>query len=257
MTDNPILSQVTDSDAAPPKDPDKAPWPMVLTGWAIAVGLGVVQFALLVPLEGLADARFHAMVARERAGLWWREDTLGYVPMIVVLLSLFLFIPWAHGSSRWGRGKPWPVRWRRAAVIGTVVAIMAATGMSLLFGGRSGGLAFADGAAWFENGRVVERRPWSAATSIVAGCDMRRSGRYGTGEPRPTFTYDVAFSGGRSARLSYGGAPSARWMAAMAPIDHSLREAGVRRGGVLNETCLREMAGPGVDPDALRALLAP
>lgn len=257
MTDNPALSKVTDSDAAPPEDADKAPWSLVLTGWAIAIGLTVVQLALMLPLDALADARFEAMVARERAVLWWREDTPGYAPLIVVALGLFLVIPWAHGSARWSRGKPWPPRRRKAVLIGTVVAMAAATGLSALFGGRAGGLAFAEGAAWFENGRVVERRPWSAARSILADCDMVRSGRYGIGKLTPSFTYEVSFPGGRTALLSYGGAPWAGWMETMAPIDRRLRASGGRRRGALNETCLSQMAGPGVPPDALRALLGP
>jgi len=256
MTGNPTLSKVTDSDADRP-DPDKAPWSLVLTGWAIAIGLTIVQFALMVILDGVAEARLREVIARERPLLWWREDSLGFVPFIVVILTVFLLIPWAYGSSRYGRTKGWPPRRRRTLLIGAAVAIGVASAFHLLFGGRAVGLAFEDDVGWFENGRIVERRPWAAATSVFADCDMRRSGRYNTGELRPTFSYEVSFDGGRNALLSYGGAPSPDWLGLVAPINAKLRAAGVRRRGVVKEACLHEQAEPGMSVLELKALMAP
>lgn len=256
MADNPILAKVTDHDPDRP-DPEKAPWSLVLTGWAIAIGVTLLQFVLMALVEAVAEARFDRVIALEQPLLWWSEDGLAYIPFAIITLPLFALILWAYGMSPYGRDKPWPPLWRKRLLIGGGAAIAAASGFILLFGGQAGGLAFEDGAAWFRNGRIVERHPWAAATSVLADCDMRRSGRDSTGELRPTFSYEVSFDGGRSAPLSYGGAPSPDWLRLMTPIDSKLRAAGVRREGAVTETCLHEQAEPGMSALDLKALMAP
>lgn len=256
MADNPILAKVTDHDPDRP-DPEKAPWSLVLTGWAIAIGVTLLQFVLMALVEGVAEARFDRVIAREHPLLWWSEDSLAYFPFVIITVPLFALILWAYGMSRYGRDKPWPPLWRKRLLIGGGAAIAAASGFILLFGGQAGGLAFEDGAAWFRNGRIVERHPWAAAASVVAECDMYRSGRYNTGDLEPTFSYEVSFDGGRHARLSYGGAPSPAWLALVAPIDAKLRAAGVRRRGVVKEVCLHEQAEPGMSALDLKGLMAP
>ncbi len=255
MADNPILAKVTDSDPDRP-DPEKAPWSLVLTGWAIAIGVTLLQFVLMALVDGVAEARFDRVIAREQPLLWWSEDSLAYAPFVIITLPFFALILWAHGMSRYGRDKPWPPLWRKRLLIGGGAAIVAASGFVLLFGGQAGGLAFEDGAAWFRNGRVVDRRPWSAAISLLAGCSTYKNGRNNTGELRPSFSYEVFF-GNRSARMSLGGAPSPEWLRLMTPIDAQLRAAGVRRRGVIKEECLQMLAEPGMSAGDLRTLIAP
>lgn len=232
----------------------------VLKAWAITGAVLAVQLVLLLVSESIADLRFQAVVERVWPLFWWREDGWGRWPLAGTMALSFVALLTAYGGGRGSWGDPWPKRHRRWVLVAVGVATAVSTGLALMFGGASGGYATAGEAVWFSHGKVVERRAWSQALSVSAGCELYRPRRSRAEDPlEPSPHWTVRFPDRRKAPLTIAEDRDANWLASLPPIDAALRRAGVRRSRqTVDPLCLEMMAAEsGMTPAELAALFAP
>lgn len=260
MTDTPPSPSAADADAAPTLA-GRAGCLTVLKAWAITGGVLAVQLVLLLASEIIADLRFEEVVERVWPLFWWREDGWGRWPLVGTMILGSALLLSAYGGGRGSWADPWSRRHRRWVLLAVGLATAVSMVLALVFGGVSGGYATAGEAAWFSRGRVVERRPWSEALSVSAGCDLyhSRKARRDDAPPEATPHWTVRFPDRRKAPLTIAENRQADWLASLPPIDAALRRAGVRRSReTVEPVCLEMMAAESdMTPAEVAALFAP
>jgi hypothetical protein len=234
-----------------------------LLGWVLAVGIAVCGW--LLAFWGGSDTGHQALAAfPERLGAWSDDGDLAMIGLFAPFIPLIV-LPGAFGSTmtimtilpgwRWHN---WPTitdqSWRvRCGLTGALAALVLFSALeSRMALGHHLGVAEMAGVTWLKDGKVVERRSWTAAQRIDTSCLLEGRHR------EPTVRYSVTFDGHPVADLSPGDEPLPAWMARIAPLDAQLRATPPpwRRADV-DSLCIEALRENLTPPQigALRALL--
>lgn len=206
---------------------------------------GPLRVLALIPIVvgelawGMRDASrdvdaMEAVVRSAQAPFSWSDRSPAFT-LVIVLAMVGLAMTrlvCAGGMDRRPR-LAWGMIWGLAAIM-TWANLVSRTDIT-------GGYADATGVVWLRQDEVVDRRPWSQATSLAVGCTHVEGRRSGGFHDRILYSVKV---GGRSARL--GGwqvgwsRPSvSRWLTQAQAVDRALPEGvAVSRYG-LDARCLR------------------
>jgi hypothetical protein len=222
-----------------------------IIGFVVSVALMLGQWPALSYADAQGARRMAAVTnAFEDGRFFWVVRDDWSAPAVFALLLPLALIPGAFGFQ-WRQLVPkLPPVWRWRLVLGVMVVIALAHGMSIWQASRDLGVATASEAVWLHDGEEERRLTWAGATGIDAACTMIQPRR---GEPYPRVDYDVFFDDGRSAPLAQtADADLSAWLVAVAPIDAALRDARIPRSAAADPECLKAYADRLGDEDVAR-----
>lgn len=203
-------------------------------GWALTLLLVVVTFGAVFAAGGIADARLATAPTQGAFATWRRGSDLNFSTFLA--FAICLSVPGAFGYSRFQLLPRLSERGKAGLVASILLLIGGNTAAEAIQGGRDVGVATLEGAAWFEDGRLVHQRTWREARGVEITCRTSRSREFNSS---PGFHpgYEITFDEGQRARLVTTGSitdlPSA-----LLTVDELVRSSRAHRGYDVDQKCL-------------------
>lgn len=206
---------------------------------------GPLRVLALIPIVvgelawGIRDASrdvdaMEAVVRSAQAPFSWSDRSPTFTLVIALSLVGLVMTRFVCAGSMDRRPRlAWGLIWGLAAIMTWANLVSRAD--------ITGGYADATGVVWLRRDEVIDRRPWSHATSLAVGCMHLEGRRSGGLHDRVLYSVKV---GGRSARLGgrqvgWGRPSVSRWLTQVGAVDRALPAGVVVSRYGLDARCLR------------------